>query len=190
MNTPSVKRQGKRQNLGMGLGPILERHNAFQWTLTLPLPLPLDVFIPLIEELLGSNPLTAIFCHQIQWIHRHFVVEKLECWHKSLSLLALQSKIHCVSRVVSGRSKWRRAPPSRSNCLHFHAVFVKILQNWFLPQTQGLATTVWEILDPPLANTNIKRQTHILEMNTDDNTSSCFPNNILFTCSRQGYVTT
>ena len=47
MNTPSVKRQGKRQgkrqNLGMGLGPILERHNAFQWTLTLPLPL--SVFI-------------------------------------------------------------------------------------------------------------------------------------------------
>ena len=43
MNTPSVKRHGKRQNLGMGLGPILERHNAFQWTLTLTLPL--DVFI-------------------------------------------------------------------------------------------------------------------------------------------------
>ena len=105
-----------------------------------------------------------------------FVVEKLECWHKSLSLLASQSKIHCVSRVVSGRSKSRRAPPSRSNCLHFHAIFVKILQNWFLPQTQGLATTVREILDPPLANTNIKRQTDILETNTDDNTTSCFPN--------------
>ena len=107
----------------MDLGPILERHNAFQWTLTLPLPLtltlPLDVFIPLIEELLGSNPLTAIFCHQIQWIHRHFVVEKLECWHKSLSLLALQSKIHCVSRVVSGRSKWRGAPPMAQNFLNF-----------------------------------------------------------------------
>ena len=33
--------------LGMGLGPIFKRHNAFQWTLTLPLTLPFGVFIPL-----------------------------------------------------------------------------------------------------------------------------------------------
>ena len=46
------------------------------------------------------------------------------------------------------------APPAWSNFLYFHVIFGENLAkyNRFLPQTQGLASTVWEILDPPLSS--------------------------------------
>ena len=66
-NTPSVKRQrqGKRQNLGMGLGPILECHDAFQWTL--PLPLTLGVGIALDDK--------SLYSLESERIERHPVIE-------------------------------------------------------------------------------------------------------------------
>ena len=54
---------------------------------------------------------------------------------------------------ISGGSRGgtgTRARPSGPNFFHFHAVFRKIWSNSMLAPYVGLASHVWEIVDPPL----------------------------------------